>query len=109
VIHYFNGHDNASGNEDEEEYDEANPALFACRSCRGDSLLRITKTTKGDGSEAVQAVKEPSSPSFDIFFNFRSLSLDDIDSLILLFDQDTHLIKIVSAKQSRNGHKDGRH
>jgi hypothetical protein len=101
----LNSHDNANDNEDDEEYDEANPALLACRSCRGNGLFRIAKTAKGNESKVVQAVENPSSPSFDILLNFRSLGLDDIDSLVLLLDQDTHLMfKVKSGKQSHNGH-----
>jgi hypothetical protein len=109
VVHYLNGHDNANDNEDDEEYEEADPALSACRSCRGHGLFRIAKTARGHESEVAQAVENPSSPSFDILLNFRSLGLDDIDSLVLLLDQDTHLaVKVKSGKQLHNGHGDGR-
>jgi hypothetical protein len=105
VVHYLNGHDNANDNEDDEEYEEANPALSTCRPCRGDGLFRIAKTGKGNESEVVQAVENPFSPSFDILLDFRSLGLDDIDRLVLLLDQDTHLtFKGKSGKQSQNGH-----
>jgi hypothetical protein len=46
ALQYFNGYDSANDSQDDEEYDEANPTLFACRSCRGDSLFRIAKAAK---------------------------------------------------------------
>jgi hypothetical protein len=45
LFHDFDGDDDANDGNDEEEYKEANPALLACRSCRGDSLIRVAKTT----------------------------------------------------------------
>jgi hypothetical protein len=45
ILRNFNGHDGTNGGKDEEEDDEANPAFSACRSCRGDSLFRVAKTT----------------------------------------------------------------
>ena len=91
VVRHFNANDDANNSEDEEEYEETNPALSACRSCRYDSLFRVAKTAKCDEIQVLHAVEKPHSPSFNIFLNFRSLSLDNIDSLILLFDHDTHL------------------
>jgi len=109
VFQHFNGNNDADDNEDEEEYEEANPALSACRSCRCDSLFCVAKTANGDETQVLHAVEDPHSPSFDIFLNFGSLSLDNIDSLVLLFDHDTHLkSKVELGKESRDMHKDGR-
>ena len=110
VVRHFNANDDADDSEDEEEYEEANPALSACRSCRYDSFFRVAKTAKGDETQVLRAVEDPHSPSFDIFLDFRGLSLDNIDSLILLFDHDTHLkFEVELGKESHDMHRDGRH
>ncbi len=87
----FDGDDDANDGNDEEEYEEANPALLACRSCRGDSLIRVAKTTGPVRQLTPQTVADSCSPSFDVLLNFGSLSLDDIDGFILLLNKDTHL------------------
>ena len=91
MVRDFNAYDGANDREDDEEYEEANPALSACRSCRGNSLIRVAKTTEGDETQVLQTVEDSYSPSFDILLNFGSLSLDNIDGLILLLNKDTHL------------------
>jgi hypothetical protein len=53
VLQHFNGNNDADGNEDEEEYEEADPALSACRSCRYDSLFGVAKTAKGDEKQTL--------------------------------------------------------
>jgi hypothetical protein len=110
VFQHFNGNDDPDGNEDEEEYEEADPALSSCRSCRYDSLFGVAKTAKDDEKRILHTVDGPYSPSFDIFLNFRSLSLDDINGFILLFDHDTHLkFKVELDKASHDIHRYGRH
>lgn len=45
LLRNFKRYDAASDGDDDEEYDEANPALSACRSCRNNGLFRVAKTT----------------------------------------------------------------
>jgi hypothetical protein len=91
ILFNFNEHDDTNDDEDDEEYDEANPALSACRSCGSDSLFRVAKTTGPTVRTLLQQSKTSYSPSFHVLFYFGSLSLDSIDGLILLLNQDTHL------------------
>jgi hypothetical protein len=43
------------------------------------------------GENIAPTVKDSYSPSFHVLFYFGSLSLDSVDGLILLLNQDTHL------------------
>jgi hypothetical protein len=43
VIRDFNTHGDADNGQDDEEYNEADPSLFTCSTCRANSLLRVTK------------------------------------------------------------------
>ena len=84
ILQNFNGYDSANDAEEDEEYDEANPALSACRFCGSDSLFRVAKTT-GPVRTLPQQPRSYS-PSFHVLLYFGSLSLDNIDGLILLLN-----------------------
>lgn len=47
VIRDFNTHSDANNSQDDEEYNEADPSLFTCSTCRANSLLRVTKAGHG--------------------------------------------------------------
>jgi len=91
----LNTHNDADNSKDDEEYNEADPSLFTGSPCRANGLVRIAKTKDMISSGSIQAVKGLS-PSLYVLLGFASLSLDDIDGLILLFNQYAHLVfKIV--------------
>lgn len=55
VVRDFNAYHDANDGKDDEEYKEADPALSACRSCRGDSFFCVAKTTKGGETRMFQS------------------------------------------------------
>ena len=91
VIRDLNTHNDADNSKDDEEYNEADPSLFTGSPCGVNGLLRVAKTKDTISSGSVQAV-QGLSPSLHVLLDFASLSLDNIDGLILLLNQDAHLM-----------------
>ena len=97
MVRNLNTHNDADNSKDDEEYEEADPSLFTCSPRRVNSLLRVAKTKDAISSGRVQAV-EGHSPCLYVLLDLASLSLDDINGLILLFNQDAHLNKKIRRK-----------
>ena len=91
MVRDFNTHNHANDSKDNEEYDEAYPSLFTSSAGRANSLLRVTKAEDTISSRSFRVVK-CISPSLYVLLDFASLSLDDIDGLILLLNQNAHLM-----------------
>jgi hypothetical protein len=47
VVRNLNANHDANNGQDDKEYEEADPALSAGRSCRADSFFRVAKTIEG--------------------------------------------------------------
>lgn len=93
VLSHFDTNDNTDDGEDDKANEEADPSLLASSAGRNDSLLGVLQSDFEQRRKHKSIVKAPlfHSPSFGVNLDLLSISLDDVEALVLLLDEHAHL------------------